>query len=279
MKHVEVMGQPAIALRAPDGAQATVLLHGAHIVSWTPAGGQEQLYLSPRSAAGDGKAVRGGVPVIFPQFSARGPLPRHGFARTRAWSLVQSDTGPSHALAVLRLQDDEATRAIWPQAFAAELTVSIAGRQLDIELAVHNTGDTPFEFSAALHTYLRCDDIDLLRLSGLHGHNYEDSVRAAPGRQEIEPLTVVGEIDRIYWDVSRPVRVDSPGRHVVISADGFPDAVVWNPGPQKCAALADMPPDGWREMMCVEAAAIGDPVRLAPGQEWAGRQTLEASGR
>ena len=60
-------GQPAVHLRSPAGAQATVLLHGAHVVSWIPALGEEQLYLSPTSALGGTAAVRGGVPVIFPQ--------------------------------------------------------------------------------------------------------------------------------------------------------------------------------------------------------------------
>ena len=34
----EFNGHPAVALRAPDGARATVLLHGGHLVSWIPAG-------------------------------------------------------------------------------------------------------------------------------------------------------------------------------------------------------------------------------------------------
>ena len=42
---VQALGQPAMRLRAPDGAEATVLLHGGHIVSWIPAGDVERLYL------------------------------------------------------------------------------------------------------------------------------------------------------------------------------------------------------------------------------------------
>src|SRR6185295_5784580 len=95
----EVLGQPAIALQTPDGARATVLLHGAHVVSWQPAGRGEMLYLSPKAVAGDGRAVRGGIPVIFPQFERRGPLPRHGFARNRAWQLIDSQQQGRHALA------------------------------------------------------------------------------------------------------------------------------------------------------------------------------------
>ena len=74
-KKTEFNGHPAVALQSSDGARATILLHGAHLVSWVPAGGQEQIYLSPTSAYGEGQAVRGGVPVIFPQFSTRGTLP------------------------------------------------------------------------------------------------------------------------------------------------------------------------------------------------------------
>ena len=50
----QVLGQPAMRLRAPDGAEATVLLHGAQLVSWIPAGDQERLYLSPQAVAGSG---------------------------------------------------------------------------------------------------------------------------------------------------------------------------------------------------------------------------------
>ena len=76
-----------VQLTAPDGASATIALHGGHVLSWKPTGGAEQLYLSPRSEYVPGKAIRGGVPVCFPQFAERGPLPKHGFARTLPWEL------------------------------------------------------------------------------------------------------------------------------------------------------------------------------------------------
>jgi glucose-6-phosphate 1-epimerase len=34
-----------------------------------------------------------------------------------------------------------------------------------------------------------------------------------------------------------------------------------------------MPADGWRHMLCVEAAATR-PISLPAGEEWYGRQTL-----
>jgi glucose-6-phosphate 1-epimerase len=51
--------------------------------------------------------------------------------------------------------------------------------------------------------------------------------------------------------------------------------VVWNPGPQKAARLGDMPAEDWTRMLCIEAAAVGVPVQLAPGKTWRGMQRIE----
>ena len=64
--------------------------------------------------AGPGQAVRGGVPVIFPQFEQLGPdtsLPRHGLARTRAWRVDSHHQGRDHTQLTLVLSDDADTRA------------------------------------------------------------------------------------------------------------------------------------------------------------------------
>ena len=61
-----------------------------------------------------------------------------------------------------------------------------------------------------------------------------------------------------------------------IAMEGFPDAVVWNPWAERAAALPDLPDDGYRCMLCVEAAAIDRPVRLDAGATWSGRQVLTA---
>jgi glucose-6-phosphate 1-epimerase len=220
------------------------------------------------------------VPVCFPQFADRGPLLKHGFARTLPWELVMQQQGKDDALAVLRLRDSDATRAIWPHAFELELSVRVGGRTLDIELACENTGGTALQFTTALHTYLRVADLDAVSVEGLSGLRYFDSVKQAEALQRMD-LLLTGEkgvldLDRIYFGVKeRPLLVAEDRRQVVIRQDGFDDAVVWNPGPERCAKLADMPPDGWSEMLCVEAANVGRPVELQPGESWVGRQSLE----
>jgi len=275
-KKTDYNGHPAVALQSSDGARATILLHGGHLVSWIPAGGEEQLYVSPTSLYGEGQAVRGGVPVIFPQFSSRGTLPRHGLLRTRGWQFVEMPTQGRHAQAVLRFVADDATRTLWPHEFEAEITVSITGQQLDIEFAVTNAGDTPFEFSVALHSYLRTNDVLKAQLEGLQGAKFEDNTTGQWQQQWGDVTQVVGEIDRLYHDVGGPLTLRELGRKLLITHAGFTDVVVWNPGPEKAAQLSDLPDDDWRKMLCVEAARVIDPVTLPPGEEWAAMQTFIA---
>ena len=257
---------------AAAGARAAVLPYGAHVTSWVAPNGEEQLYLSARTAYAAGKAVRGGVPVIFPQFSDLGPLPKHGFARTRAWAVVRQ--APNET--ALALRDDDATRALWPHAFATELSAALDGGALVVTLAVENTGDAPFAFTGALHTYLRVDDVADVTLDGLGGVTYRDAtVGGVERRDDAAALRIVGEVDRVYLDVPNAVTVREPGRTRTVSAEGFRDVVVWNPGAERAAALADLDPDGWRHFVCVEAAAAR-PVTVAPGARWAGRQRLVA---
>ena len=41
-------------------------------------------------------------------------------------------------------------------------------------------------------------------------------------------------------------------------------------------SLADMPPDGFKSMLCVEAARIHTPQTLMAGESWRGWQSLRA---
>lgn len=265
---------PRIRLAHPSGGTAEVYLHGAHVTSWVPAGGGEALFVS-RAARFDGEsAIRGGVPVIFPQFADNGPLPKHGFVRTEAWERVDA----SESRATLRLRDNDGTRALWPHAFAAEYTVEVGERRLTMRLRVQNTGVEPFDFTAALHTYLRVADVGRASVAGLHGVTYRDKVRGGETYvEEDAELRIDGELDRVYLSPPPELRVrdDVAGRAFRVRSEGFADTVVWNPGAEAAAKLPDMEAGEEREMLCVEAAQVADPVRLQPGESWSGAQMLE----
>lgn len=270
-------GQPALRLVTAAGARAIVSLHGAQVLSWIPPGGEERLYLSPLARFDGSAAIRGGVPVCFPQFAGLGPLPHHGFARTAAWSVVTERSGKDFALVTLALSDSDATRALWPHPFRAELGILIEDSRLDLELEVENTGSETLEFTAALHTYLAVREVEQSRLEGLHGYDYRDKVDADRIRRDSgDVLLIEAETDRLYQDVERPLLLREYDRSLGINADGFPDVVVWNPWVERSAALPDLPANGFRHMLCVEAAAAHRPVRLDAGESWWGRQTLVA---
>ena len=278
-----VRGQPCIRLTIPSGDSALVALHGAQVLSWVTSG-RERLYLSPRAAWDGHSAIRGGIPVCWPQFNQRGPLPKHGFVRNLPWQPVpqdgKGDGGASQASVCLSLADSEATRAWWPEHFSAQLAVTLSAGALRTELQVRNTGEPggdgarPWDFTTALHTYLRVDDVEHVRLSGLDGCARWDAVADVHGQQRGD-VTFAGEYDRVFGAAAAPLYL-CDGAHTlqITQSASLSNTVVWNPGSALCARLADMPPDGWRAMLCVEAAQIDQPVALAPGAHWQGWQEL-----
>jgi glucose-6-phosphate 1-epimerase len=267
-----------VALRNRAGDEAAISLHGAQLLSWRPAGQHEQIYTSPLSRPAAGKAMRGGVPVCFPQFAGRGPLPKHGFARTSRWELLAAPAMQVE-IAEARFQLDSATSGYaWEHAFCLVLVVRLAPAWLELELQAANTGRTAWDFTAALHTYLAVDDVRHVSLRGLQGLSYEDMVGPGTVRTESAPvLKVAGEVDRVYRRVAQPLELEDGPRRLRVLQQGFADTVVWNPGPAKAASLGDMPAEDWLRMLCIEAAAIEQPVQLAPGKTWRGMQRIELS--
>lgn len=248
-------------------------------MSWVPAGERaSRLYLSGATELRAGAAIRGGVPVIFPQFGSEGPLPKHGFARTREWNVVDGPrVAGDAAVARLTLAADESTRALWPNEFVAEVQVRVAGSSLEVALSIVNTGAEAFRFTAALHTYLRIGDVADASLHGLRGVTYRDSAAGGIERLDTDPLiSIAGEIDRVYLDAPPRVEVREPHRTTRVEMAGFRDTVVWNPGAERAARLADLDRGGERHMLCVEAAIVRTPVVLEVGERWRGAQTLTA---
>ena len=267
-----------IEIVAADGARAEAYAHGAHVTSWRPASGEERLFLSAKSAFETGVAIRGGIPVIFPQFASLGPLLKHGFARIMEWETIRSGrTTVGKGEAQWRLSSSPLTRELWPHDFEATVIASVGGMSLTVALSVLNRGDSTLSFTAALHTYLLVDDVRDVTVGGLEGVVYRDSAAGGKeARQDDAELRVSGELDRIYFDVPGPLEVRDNVRRTRVAMSGFTDAVIWNPGAERAAGLADLEPGGWLRMLCVEAAIIKQPVTLGSEERWTGQCTLTA---
>ncbi len=265
-------------LRAADGATARVYHDGAQVATWIPSGERaSRFFVSGRARYGEGQCIRGGIPVIFPQFGTTGPLRPHGLARWQRWTLIETTTGPDGAEGRWCVTDSATTRAEWPYPYRAELTVQVGGPSLTVELSVTNTGGAPFAFTAALHPYLAVVDAHACEVVGLMGTRYRDALDDGREHDALAvALPITGALDRIYLDTAPLLEVRERGRTLRIEKTGFPDVVVWNPGPAGVAAKEDFAPGDDRLMLCVEAAAIGTPITLGAGTTWSGSQRFEA---
>ena len=264
-------GQPGQRLTLANGDSVWVALQGAHVVSWRAAR-RERLYLSPRNHWDGRTAIRGGVPVCFPQFNQRGSLPKHGFARNLAWTLgpsvVQDEAVEQDFLLVANPQ----THAFWPQQFEATLRVALKPGALKVSLLVDNTDEKPLEFSGALHTYFAVDHIAQVRLTGLKGQTEWDALRDHHATAAAE-LQFDGEFDRVYDAAPAPLCLqDGENRLEISQSTSWAHSVVWNPGREKCAAMADLPADGYAHFVCVEAAQVMSPITVPAAGNWQGWQ-------
>jgi glucose-6-phosphate 1-epimerase len=265
-------------IAAPEGS-ALLFLQGGHVTDFEPGRLGPVLFTSAHSHFAPGTAIRGGVPIIFPWFGphpTRTDLPAHGFARTLPWHLatVLPPSGGGAGV-TLTLESSDETRRLWPHDFALRYTV-LVGRTLDLSLEVHNTGDAPFTFEEALHTYLSVADVRQVRVEGLDGRDYLDKVDGGRRKTQSGPITLTGETDRVYLNTPDTVTVHDPAacRRIVVSKESSATTVVWNPWVDKAKRLTDFGDDEWPRMICIETAnAAENAVILPPG----GRHTMRAA--
>lgn len=250
---------PAIRITAPDGAQALVALYGAHLLSWKTPDGRERLFMSERSPLDGSAAIRGGVPVIFPQFATRGDGQRHGVARLSTWRLGSTgDEGNQASAEFLLTQDDVPARLAqgWPHRFALSLRFTLDGDTLRMDYQVTNTSDASWDFACALHTYYAVGAFTQTSLHGLAA----GTLRFAGALDDIHPATGTLELQT----------ADSRLR---LQQQGFTEWVVWNPGEQGAAAIADLADHEHSDFLCIEPARV-DQKPLAAGAQWQGTHSV-----
>lgn len=234
--------------------------------------------MSTGTEYGGGKAMRGGVPVCWPQFADRGEYQKHGFARNSdKWYIVRQSTEPYPSV-VLGLDDDEATRKVWPFPFQLRYSVTLdSPDSVSVSMTVLNSGEEPMEFTTALHTYFRVPKVGSIYLQGLQGLTYEDSTKAREKFvEEGETLPISGEVDRVYLNAPPEAFIvdEGAGKALKILKMGFADAVVWNIGEARAGGLKDLGAGEWENYVCYEAATIGKPAKLAKGASWTAGQTF-----
>ncbi|EIE25671.1 galactose mutarotase-like protein [Coccomyxa subellipsoidea C-169] len=267
-------GQKYVVLKSAEGTTAEIFLHGAHVTSWKTVSGEEVLFVSKQAVYKPPKAIRGGIPVCFPQFGGFGPLSQHGFARNSEFAVTDSAADS----VTLSLTPSKDQLQLFPHPFELKVKVDVGNDVLEQTLTATNTGSKAFELTAALHTYFSISSIDKARVDGLSGVDYLDSLQDKRRLTENgASVRFGGEVDRIYLATPSRLEVvdEGRGRAVVVEKQGFPDAVVWNPWVDKAAGMGDFGDDEYKEMVCLEPAVAGSgPVTLQPGATWTAKQTL-----
>jgi len=277
-------GIDQIVLRNPQGASARVSLHGGQVTSWRSDRGEELLFTSNKAIFKPPKAMRGGIPVCFPQFGNCGSLEQHGFARNKIWT-IDENPPPLHpndslgkSFVDLVLKPSEEDLKCWPHSFEFRLRVSLAADgKLTLISRIRNINGKPFSFSFAYHTYLSVSDISEVRIEGLETLDYLDNLcQRKRFTEQGDAITFESEVDRVYLSSPNVIAVldHERKRTYVIRKEGLSDVVVWNPWEKKSRAMLDFGDDEYKQMLCVNGAAIEKPVTLKPGEEWTGRLEL-----
>ncbi|KAM3221347.1 putative glucose-6-phosphate 1-epimerase isoform X1 [Capsicum annuum] len=279
-----VNGLEKVVLREVRGSSAEVYLYGGQVTSWKNDHREELLFVSSKAIFKPPKAIRGGIPICFPQFANRGSLESHGFARNRFWS-IDKDPPPfpaatsSRAFVDLILKPSEEDLKIWPHSFEFRLWVALSpAGDLMLTSRIRNTNidGKPFTFTFAYHTYFSFSDISEVRVEGLETLDYLENKERFT--EQGDAITFESEVDKIYLSTPTKIAIldHEKKRTFVIRKDGLPDAVVWNPWDKKAKSMTDFGDEEYKHMLCVEAAAVEKSVTLKPGEEWRGRQELSA---
>ncbi|CAA0812116.1 Galactose mutarotase-like superfamily protein [Striga hermonthica] len=277
-------GLSQVVLRSPRGASVWVSLHGAQVRSWKTEKGEELLFTSSKAIYKPPAAVRGGIPICFPQFGKRGSLEQHGFARNRMWAVDENppplqsfDPGYSAYVDLLTKSSDDDLK-LWPHGYEFRLRVILTfDGNLTLVSRVRNVNGKPFSFSFAYHTYFSVSDISEVRVEGLETLDYLDNLcNRERFTEQGDALTFESEVDRVYLSSSDAVAVfdHEKKQTFVIRKEGLPDVVVWNPWDKKSKAMSDFGDEEYKYMLCVDAATIEKPITLKPGEEWTGRVEL-----
>lgn len=264
-----------VTLKHSTGSTVEIYLHGATVVSWKSAEGKDLIFCSPGAIFDGKKAIRGGVPVVFPQFGQPDKaMAQHGFARNSTWKLGEVKDTAEESSASFMLSDSEETRKLWDFAFVLEYTVVLSAAGLNLKLRVVNSGDKAFNFQCLLHTYLQIPDIKDCSVVGLTGRTVQDKVKNTTGVDGDAALKFPSFTDRVYvgetpsvksvfvnngaapiWAVTCEARKEN--------ATAACDVVAWNPYEE--ASPGDLPPPAFKEFVCIEPGLVANMHELAPG--------------
>ncbi len=247
-------GLPCLQLSF-GASSAVISLYGGQVLSYR-VNDVEQLWLSPTTGWQQQQPIRGGIPICWPWFGAPAPMlrqlsptdanmPNHGLVRNRMWQHLADEYCADHSLLVLGIS---VTDVPWQQQ-----PVQLQCRyQLDRRgLHIHLHADGIAIQQAALHTYFAVDNVQSCVVAPLP----EQCLDKVSGGYHHLPVDFSSETDRIYHNTAAQLTIQRPAL-LPLSQRGHDASIVWNPGPVKGSAAAEIGPGQWYRFVCVETARL-----------------------
>ena len=266
---------PLIRVETPL-CRAVLALQGAQLLSFVPESGRDWLWLSPQAEFAPGKAVRGGIPLCLPWFGVnrrRPELPKHGWLRQRDWQL-QAASCDAEGVVTLQLATASLPSELpdFPWVYEVEVEYRL-GREIELELRVRNCSSTVMPLSFAAHSYFSAI-IEQAQVFGLGSGRFLDNTDSLLAKQQVEPQTFFGEVDRVFEGAGGRQRLLTGSQTLDISGEGCDTLVIWNPGERLAADMKDVG-GGYRDYVCVERGmAFADELALAPGDDCVARMVI-----
>ncbi|QAU36150.1 D-hexose-6-phosphate mutarotase [Janthinobacterium sp. 17J80-10] len=230
-------------------------------------------YLSPLATDAFAPA-RGGVPVLFPQFADTGSLRKHGYVRDLPWTLGECRNEAGVATVCYALEISDGDIEAWPHGARLQMKAALLPDRLTIELGIENIGTSAFTFTGGLHPYFFVQDLRHMRISGLQGVKVHDRYQPLLAVEEAQALALdAAPFERLY-DGCPDLTLWTGEKQLTLSASGFDQWMVWNPGETGARQLADLPDADWQRFVCIEPVRVARPVCLAPGETFSGTLTI-----
>ncbi|AQT59580.1 D-hexose-6-phosphate mutarotase [Cellvibrio sp. PSBB023] len=245
---------------------AVISLQGAHLLEFKTVESDALLWLSPNCDFTPGVALRGGVPLCLPWFGvnqAYPDKPKHGFARNSFWELGEAHLLSDGAVELEFLFLSDANE-LFPYDFSAELRMTL-GKSAKLELTINNTDTEDFDCSWAMHNYHRISSLTDVRVLGLAERSYLDNLEGHAEKYQSGDVSFNGPVDRVYPAIENSIRI-SGSPSIEITHNNCPSVVVWNPGQEAAAKIADIGEGQEQFYICVERGAVlGEKWFMAAG--------------
>ncbi|GJV50794.1 putative glucose-6-phosphate 1-epimerase [Tanacetum coccineum] len=175
-------------------------------------------------------------------------LEQHGFARNRLWTLDE-DPSPlpavnSQSNADLLIKSTEEDLKTWPfrkfvhYIFELRIRITVSAGKLTLVPRVRNVDNKAFTFTLSLRNYFSVSDVSEVRVEGLETLDYLDNtLKRERYTEQADAITFDGE-------------------------------------DKKAKAILDLGDEDYNTMLCLDAAAVENPINIKPCEEWRGRQEL-----